>query len=91
MSMILFVDGEEMILNGLKRIFFRKKEVIIKTATNDLDALTMLDQFQPDLVISDMRMPIRDGAEFHDKVKEKKCLIYTRNIKWLLTMGCLFC
>lgn len=70
MSKLLFVDDEQMILNGLNRIFFREKDIEVKLCTSGVEALKLIPTFKPDLVVSDMRMPHMDGEEFLAKVKE---------------------
>lgn len=69
MNKLLFVDDEQMILNGLKRIFFREKDIEVKLCNSAADALKLIPTFRPDLVVSDMRMPHMDGAEFLEQVK----------------------
>lgn len=40
-------------------------------AANGHDALTMLDQVRPDLVLTDIRMPVMDGLEFVGHLRQK--------------------
>jgi CheY-like chemotaxis protein len=60
---LLFVDEEPSILNAMKRVF-RGKGYEIATATSGKEGLALLETQAADLVISDMRMPEMDGAEF---------------------------
>jgi putative nucleotidyltransferase with HDIG domain len=64
---VLFVDDEPAILNALKRIF-RSQGVEILTAGSGPEALALLEKGPVDLVISDMRMPEMDGAQFLQQV-----------------------
>jgi response regulator RpfG family c-di-GMP phosphodiesterase len=64
---LLFVDDEPSILSALKRAF-RGKGYDIRTATSAAEGLTLLDLESADLVLSDMRMPEMDGAEFLERV-----------------------
>jgi response regulator RpfG family c-di-GMP phosphodiesterase len=64
---LLFVDDEPSILSALKRAF-RGKGYEIRSATSAAEGLTLLDQEPADLVLSDMRMPEMDGAEFLERV-----------------------
>ncbi|MDH5546734.1 MAG: response regulator [Gammaproteobacteria bacterium] len=66
---ILFVDDEKNILSSLKRLF-RGSGYQVYTAESGADGLKIIEQHNIDLVISDMRMPKMDGAEFLAKVKE---------------------
>ena len=66
---LLFVDDEQNILSSLKRLF-RPIGYRILLANNGQDGLDVLKKEKIDLVISDMRMPQMDGAEFLSKVKK---------------------
>jgi HD-like signal output (HDOD) protein/ActR/RegA family two-component response regulator len=69
---ILFVDDEENILNGIKRLLRSKRnEWSMEFSTSAADALDLLDHIHADVVVSDMRMPHMDGAEFLAKVQER--------------------
>jgi len=67
---ILCVDDEPLILEGLERTLGQNFEVIAQT--KPLDALTLLERRERDFVaiISDMRMPLMDGARFLAKAAE---------------------
>ncbi|MEH6347097.1 MAG: response regulator [Bermanella sp.] len=67
---VLFVDDEISILNTLKRLL-RNEEYQLLTASSAEEGLELLDSKKVDIVISDMRMPNIDGAEFLEKVKSK--------------------
>jgi len=67
---LLFVDDEPSILSALKRIF-RSQGYEILTATSGKEGLLLLEQQAVDLVISDMRMPEMDGAQFLEQVFSK--------------------
>jgi response regulator RpfG family c-di-GMP phosphodiesterase len=60
---LLFVDDEANILKALKRLF-RSAEYMVHTAESGAEGLKILEHTPIDLIISDMRMPQMDGAEF---------------------------
>jgi len=61
---LLLVDDEGGILNALKRIFMAEGYQI-HTALNGTEGVQLLEQHSDiDIIISDMRMPGMDGAEF---------------------------
>ena len=77
---ILFVDDDEDILNSFKRQFRKKAD--IQTATGGQAALDLMNSSEEfAVIISDMRMPNMDGAEFLEKAKR----ISPNSIRILLT------
>lgn len=64
---ILCVDDEPSILSALKRVF-RSQGYAIFIAGSGQEGLDLLAQEPFDLVISDMRMPHMDGAQFLEQV-----------------------
>ncbi|MHB1678423.1 MAG: HD domain-containing phosphohydrolase [Sulfuriferula sp.] len=67
---LLFVDDEANILAALKRLF-RPSGYRIFTAEGGLQGLEVMACEAVDLVISDMRMPEMNGAQFLEKVREQ--------------------
>jgi DNA-binding NarL/FixJ family response regulator len=67
---LLCVDDEPLILEGLERTLGQSFQVI--TRTKPLEALALLEKREHDFVaiISDMRMPLMDGARFLAKAAE---------------------
>jgi YesN/AraC family two-component response regulator len=77
---LLFVDDEENVLASLKRLFF-KHDYEIYMASGGREALKLIDEAKPDLIISDQRMPEMTGAEFLSKSRE----ILPDSIRMVLT------
>ncbi|MBN2357474.1 response regulator [candidate division KSB1 bacterium] len=67
---LLFVDDEANVLKALRRLF-RDGEYHIQMAGSGVEALEVLEREEIDLVISDMRMPQMDGAEFLSRAAER--------------------
>ena len=67
---VLFVDDELSILSTLKRLL-RKESYDVLTADSGQQGLELLAQHAVDVVISDMRMPQMNGAEFLKIVKQQ--------------------
>jgi FixJ family two-component response regulator len=66
---ILFVDDEPAVLEGYKRILY--PEFPIDTAEGAANAFAAMEKNGPySVVISDMRMPVMNGAEFLGKVRQ---------------------
>ena len=64
---ILCVDDEREILRALKN-FLRQKADRILTATSGKEGLALLEEHAPGVIVSDMRMPGMNGAEFLNRV-----------------------
>jgi response regulator RpfG family c-di-GMP phosphodiesterase len=67
---LLFVDDEASILSSLRRLF-RPHGYRILTAGGGAEGLGVLAKESVDLVISDMRMPEMDGAQFLEQVRDR--------------------
>jgi response regulator RpfG family c-di-GMP phosphodiesterase len=67
---ILFVDDEKSILVALRRLC-RNTGWDIYTAESGDEGLAIINEHAIDLVVSDMRMPKMNGAEFLEQVVEK--------------------
>lgn len=67
---LLFVDDETHILSSLKRLFHPCGYRIF-TATGGAQGLEIMQRETVDLVISDMRMPEMNGAQFLEQVNER--------------------
>ncbi|MBI5753313.1 MAG: response regulator [Hydrogenophilales bacterium] len=67
---LLCVDDEANILSALKRLF-RTQGYNILTAASGKEGLALLEREQVDLVISDMRMPEMNGAQFLEQARAR--------------------
>jgi len=76
---ILFVDDEERILTALRSVFRLNYRVF--TATNGSEAVEIVRKFQPQVVVSDQRMPEMTGVELLRQVKE----VAPMTVRMLLT------
>ncbi|MFQ5431849.1 MAG: ATP-binding protein [Nitrospinota bacterium] len=74
MAEILLVDDDERIIDSFKRHLERQGYSVL-TAKNGEEALEVLKNHTPELIISDVRMPVMDGIEFMKKVPEQKGLV----------------
>ncbi|MGA1869388.1 MAG: HDOD domain-containing protein [bacterium] len=71
MKRILFVDDEENILQGLRRMLrSMRNEWDTEFANSGKEALSLLEKSSFDVVVSDIRMPVMDGAQFLREVKK---------------------
>ena len=77
---VLFVDDEDNILTSLKRLM-RKQPLQCFFATSAEEGLTILKDEKIDVIISDMRMPKMNGADFLTQCKER----WPKTLRVLLT------
>jgi YesN/AraC family two-component response regulator len=65
MYKIIVVDDEPTAIDFVRTLVERKAPdfQIVATAGNGRECLDLLDEYQPDIVISDIRMPLMDGIE----------------------------
>jgi DNA-binding response OmpR family regulator len=68
MRTILVVDDEDAI-RGLIKDFLGIGGYIIREACNGKDASQLLEQFVPDLLITDLLMPEKEGIELIQEVR----------------------
>ncbi len=75
MYRIIIIDDEPLILAGIASlIIWENYECsIIGKATNGPSAFDMIMELQPDIVITDIRMPVLNGLELVEKCKENNC------------------
>lgn len=80
---VLLVDDEEEVIQAImKKINWEGLGFsVIGYANNGLKALEMMEEFQPDVVMTDIKMPYMDGMELAGRIKAEypatKILIFT--------------
>lgn len=67
---ILLIDDDANVLNIVKRLLSEDKYNIV-TATNGREGIEKLVNFYPDIIICDIVMPLMDGYEFRDAIRER--------------------
>ncbi|MPQ47480.1 response regulator [Marinifilum sp. N1E240] len=77
-NLLIVEDNFEMLL-FLEDSF--KSEYKVKTAQNGHEALEVISEFTPDIILSDVMMPIMDGITLCKKLKDQKT---TRHIPLIL-------
>lgn len=82
MAKILVVE-DDVDLNKAYQIILERAHHTIQTAFNGADALKQLDDFDPELILLDLLMPVKSGVEFlrditkQDKQAGMKVVIFT--------------
>jgi CheY-like chemotaxis protein len=83
MSYLALVVDDSMLVRHSVCRYLEARGFTVETATNGMDALRLLDRFQPDLIITDVMMPRMDGAELiqrvrsSDRLKDTPLLVLT--------------
>ncbi|MGE4319746.1 MAG: diguanylate cyclase [Deferribacterales bacterium] len=66
---ILYVEDEPAIREGLLR-FFQRRSGKIALAANGAEGFELFQSVRPDIVVTDIRMPVMDGLTMAKKIKE---------------------
>lgn len=79
MFRVIVVDDEPAAIDYICKLINDKNPdfEVVATAENPLDGLEKVRVFEPDLVITDIKMPFMNGIEFISKVKEEMPLVDT--------------
>lgn len=68
---IILIDDSPIVLVILKRILSQSEDIeILGTAKNGEEGLRLVESLNPDVVCTDLMMPIMDGLEFTKKLME---------------------
>ncbi|MDR1771957.1 MAG: response regulator [Hungatella sp.] len=75
MYRIIIIDDEPLILAGIASLIIWENYecTIIGKATNGPSAYDMIMDLRPDIVITDIRMPVLNGLDLVEKCKENGC------------------
>lgn len=67
---ILVVDDEQEIRRFFERLL-KKSGHQVKTASNGLEAIEIIEKEEIDLIIADIKMPVMDGIRLHSEVRRR--------------------
>jgi DNA-binding NarL/FixJ family response regulator len=82
MIKVMLVDDQQLILDGIKLIIELEDDLnVINTALNGMEAIKLIGESVPDVLLMDIRMPIMNGVEatlkIHEKYPDIKIIILT--------------
>ena len=65
MIRVLLVDDSPIALHIMQRLLSHAPEIlVVGTATNGIEALALLPTLNPDVICTDLHMPLMNGLEF---------------------------
>lgn len=69
---IIVVDDHEVVRIGLRSLLDQYPQYdVVAEASNAKESISMVDAFEPDIVLMDIRLPGRSGIEACEEIKEK--------------------
>ena len=66
---VLVIDDEEVIRDSCARAL-KKEGHIVRTAADGLEGIELFQEFHPDLILIDLKMPGKDGIEVLEEMEE---------------------
>ena len=81
MAKLLIVD-DEIDIREFARNFFRKRGIVVFTASGGMEAFEVIKQEQPDLVLLDVRMEEMTGVELLRKLRSEN-----NNVRIIMVSG----
>ena len=69
---VLLVDDHASVRNGIRKLLQSAPDIMVEGEASDgAQALALVDQVAPDVILLDVEMPKMNGLTFTDKLKEK--------------------
>ncbi|MDR6843438.1 response regulator transcription factor [Flavobacterium granuli] len=73
---VILADDHVFVRDGIKSLLENEANItVVGEATDGLEALSLIDSFQPDLLILDIRMPNMTGIEVVEQLRSKNNLV----------------
>jgi DNA-binding NarL/FixJ family response regulator len=82
MIKVIVCDDQEIVCQGLRTILNSDSKIeVVATAHDGMELLPLLEKFQPDLVLMDLKMPVMNGVQATQRIRQSfpqiKILILT--------------
>lgn len=69
---LMLVDDHELVLKGLRSILEQQEGInVLAEAANGQEALEQLKHIQPDMIVTDLKMPVMSGLELTREIKQQ--------------------
>lgn len=70
MIKVMIVEDHQMMVDGIRAMLVNEPEIeVVAEASNGMEALTRLEEYDIDVVLLDINMPVLDGVETSKKIK----------------------
>ena len=70
---VILADDHVVVRIGIRNLLSRSPDiVVVGEASNGLEAIQLVDELAPDVLLLDMEMPIMDGVEVARQLRKKK-------------------
>jgi DNA-binding NarL/FixJ family response regulator len=67
---VILADDHPVVRNGVKNFLAKTRDIeVIGEATNGIEALQIVNELQPDVLLLDMEMPVMDGVAVCESIK----------------------
>lgn len=71
MIRVIVCDDQEIVCQGLKTILDNDREIeVVATANDGQEAIKLVEQYNPDLVLMDLKMPIMNGVQATQQISQ---------------------
>lgn len=69
---ILLVDDHAMLRQGTAELLNRERDIrVVGEASDGLEAIRLVEQLKPDIVVMDVRMPVMSGIEATQRIRQE--------------------
>lgn len=68
---LVLADDHQILRDGLKRAFEAAGETVVGEASNGEEAVQLVAELKPDVVLMDLSMPVLDGAAATQRIREQ--------------------
>jgi DNA-binding NarL/FixJ family response regulator len=69
---VLIVDDQDILVTSIEALLATSKEIeVVGSAWNGEEALKVMDELAPDVVLMDIDMPVMDGVEATQQIAER--------------------
>lgn len=74
---VILADDHVVVRIGIRNLLSRSPDItVVGEASNGLEAIQLVDELEPDVLLLDMEMPIMDGVEVARQLRKKKSPVH---------------